>query len=34
MPRAWHLKRWWNFCKAENEKKEIEPILMINAFSL
>ena len=23
---AWHLKRWWNFCMSEDEKKEIEPI--------
>ena len=26
MPIAWHLKRWWNFCVSEDEKKEIEPI--------
>ena len=23
---AWHLRRWWNFCMSEDEKKEIEPI--------
>ena len=23
MPRAWHPKRWWNFCMSEGEKKEL-----------
>ena len=31
---AWHPKRWWNFCVSENEKKEIEPILLSNVFNL
>ena len=22
MPIAWHPKRWWNFCKSEDEKKK------------
>ena len=26
MPIVWHLKRWWNFCMSEDEKKELEPI--------
>ena len=23
MPVAWHLKRWWDWCMSEDEKKEI-----------
>ena len=26
MPIAWHPKRWWNVCAAEDVKKKIEPI--------
>ena len=22
MPIAWHLKRWWNFCMSEDQKKK------------
>ena len=25
----WHPKRWRNFCMGENEKKEVEPILVM-----
>ena len=25
---AWHPRRWWNFCMAEDETKEIEPMFM------
>ena len=32
MPIAWQPKRWWNVCIAEDEKKEIEPILLSNTF--
>ena len=34
MPIAWHPKRWWKFCMSEDEKKEIEPILLSNAFNV
>ena len=34
MPRAWHPKRWWKFCISEDEKKEIEPNLLSNAFNV
>ena len=27
IPIAWHPKRWWNICMAEDEKIDIEPIL-------
>ena len=33
MPIVWHPKRWWNFCMSKNEKKEIELILLSNAFN-
>ena len=23
---AWHPHRWWNFCVAEDKKKEIESV--------
>ena len=23
---AWHPKRWWNLCRSEGEKKEMEQI--------
>ena len=26
MPKAWHPKRWWNFCMLEEEKKEVEAV--------
>ena len=32
MPIATHPKKWWNFCKSEDEEKEIEP--MGNAFNV
>ena len=32
MPIAWHLKRWWNFCLLENEKKEIESVFTEKCF--
>ena len=25
---AWHLNRWWDWCKSEDEKKEIGPIFI------
>ena len=28
MPIVWHPKRWWNICVSEDEKKEIELILL------
>ena len=33
MPIVWHLKRWRNFCLPEDEKKEIQPFLLSNAFN-
>ena len=32
MPKAWHPKRWWTFCMAEDEEKEIEPIFTESYF--
>ena len=29
---TWYRKRWWNFCVAEDEKKEIEPIFIEPCF--
>ena len=28
---AWNLARWWNWCIPEDEKKEIEPLLLIKS---
>ena len=33
MPVALLPKRWWNFNMSENEKIEVEPLLLINVFS-
>ena len=29
---VWHLKRWWNFCISQDEKKETEPIFTEYCF--
>ena len=29
MPVAWHVTRWWGWCKSEDKKKEIEPFLWL-----
>ena len=34
LPIAWHRKRWWDFSISEDDKKEIEPILLSNAFNV
>ena len=26
-------KRWWNFCRSDDEKKEIEPIFIEKCFN-
>ena len=31
---ALHPKRWWNFCISEDEKKDIEPILLSDDFNV
>ena len=28
MPAVWHLNRWWDWCMSEDEKKEIDPMLI------
>ena len=28
MPVAWHPNRWWNGCASEDEKREIDPMLI------
>ena len=28
MPVAWHSNRWWNWCMLEDEKNEIDPMLI------
>ena len=28
MPVAWHPNRWWDCCLSEDEKKEIDPVLI------
>ena len=28
MPIVWHPVRWWDWCVSEDEKKEINPILI------
>ena len=33
MPIARHPRRWWNFCMSDDEKTEIEPILLSNGFN-
>ena len=33
MPVALLPRRWWNFYMSENEKIEVEPLLLINVFS-
>ena len=30
---AWHPRRWWNFCMSDEEKIEVQLILLNNAFS-
>ena len=27
MPKAWHPRRWWDWCMPEDEKKEIKQFL-------
>ena len=31
---AWHTKRWCDWSSSENEKKEMDPILMKNCKSV
>ena len=28
VPVAWHPNRWWNGCAPEDEKREIDPMLI------
>ena len=28
MPAVWHPNRWWDLCVSEDEKKEIDPIII------
>ena len=34
MPIEWHPKRSWNFFMSEDEKKQIKPLLLNNAFNV
>ena len=31
MTAAWHPTRWWDWCLSEDEKKEIEPFLLMKS---
>ena len=33
MPTVRHPRRWWNCCMSDDEKTEIEPILLSNGFN-
>ena len=34
MHTAWFLRKWWNFCMSEDQKKEIKQFLLSNTFSV